>query len=83
MTTINIADFKDHLSEVLERVEAGEEITVCRRQQPVAVLRPVPKAEAPRTWADVRGWMDDREADQLQKDVSKLRRARPRNPFAA
>lgn len=41
MTTINIAEAKAHLSEVLHRVENGETIIVSRRNQPVAEIRPV------------------------------------------
>ena len=39
--TINIADAKAHLADYLRRVEAGETITIARRNKPVAELRPV------------------------------------------
>ncbi len=41
ITTINIADAKAHLTDYLRRVEAGETLTIARRNKPVAELRPV------------------------------------------
>lgn len=38
MTTVNIHEAKTHLSRLLERVEAGEEITIARAGKPVADL---------------------------------------------
>lgn len=38
-----VAEAKAHLSEILERVEAGARITVTRRGIPVAVIGPVSK----------------------------------------
>ena len=38
METISIADTKTHLSELLTRVESGEEIVITRRGKPVARL---------------------------------------------
>lgn len=38
MTTISVAEAKNHLSELIARVEAGEEIAVTRRGKPVARL---------------------------------------------
>ena len=34
--TVNIHEAKTHLSRLVERVEAGEEITICRAGRPVA-----------------------------------------------
>lgn len=42
MVEINIHDAKTHLSELLVRVEAGETAILCRRNRPVAELRPLP-----------------------------------------
>lgn len=45
MGTYNIAEAKAHLSEILNRVEAGERVTITRRGTPVAALvRPSSKA---------------------------------------
>ncbi|MDQ2907995.1 MAG: type II toxin-antitoxin system Phd/YefM family antitoxin [Candidatus Eremiobacteraeota bacterium] len=43
MTTskVNVANFKAHVSTYLGRVQAGETVTVCRRNVPIAELRPV------------------------------------------
>lgn len=41
MATINLADAKAHLSELVDRVEAGEWIVITRRGKPVARLAPV------------------------------------------
>jgi prevent-host-death family protein len=41
MTNIPVAEAKNHLSELIARVEAGEEIAVTRRGKPVARLVPV------------------------------------------
>lgn len=41
MNRVNIADARAHLSRYLSRVEAGETITLCRRNVPVAEIRPI------------------------------------------
>lgn len=41
MTEAGIRDLRDHLSRYLERVQAGEELTVTDRGRPVARLVPV------------------------------------------
>jgi prevent-host-death family protein len=43
MIRVNVHEVKAHLSEYLARVEAGETVTICRRNTPVAELRPVKK----------------------------------------
>jgi prevent-host-death family protein len=39
MTTVTVHEAKTKLSELLRRVEAGEEIVIARGDKPVAVLR--------------------------------------------
>jgi prevent-host-death family protein len=39
---VNLHEAKAHLSELLDRVEAGETVVICRRNKPVAELKPVP-----------------------------------------
>ena len=39
--TVNIHEAKTHLSRLLERVQAGEEITISKAGKPVAVLVPI------------------------------------------
>jgi len=41
MQTVSVANTKSHLSELLDRVEKGEEIVVTRRGRPVARLSPI------------------------------------------
>lgn len=40
-TMLNVHDAKTHLSRYLARVEDGETIVLCRRNHPIAELRPV------------------------------------------
>ncbi len=42
MNAVGGFDAKTHLSDLLDRVEAGEEIVITRRGKPVARLSPVP-----------------------------------------
>jgi prevent-host-death family protein len=44
MIRVNIADVKARLSRYLEAVEAGETIVLCRRNVPIAEIRPIRKA---------------------------------------
>jgi prevent-host-death family protein len=41
MTKINIHEAKTHLSRYLEQVERGETVVVCKRNLPVAEIRPI------------------------------------------
>ena len=45
---VNIHEAKTHLSRLVERVEAGEEITLARAGRPVARLVPYRRASLPR-----------------------------------
>jgi prevent-host-death family protein len=51
---VNIHDAKTHLSRLVERVEAGEEITIARAGRPVARLVPL-QAARPRMLGALRG----------------------------
>ena len=42
MYKVNISDAKAHFSRHLERVQRGETVLVCRRNVPIAEIRPVP-----------------------------------------
>lgn len=39
-TTVNVHEAKTHLSRLLARVEAGEEIVIARAGKPIAILAP-------------------------------------------
>ncbi len=41
MLLVNIHDAKTHLSEYLNRLDTEQEIVLCKRNVPVAVIRPV------------------------------------------
>lgn len=41
MIRINVHEAKTHLSRYLEKVEDGETVIICRRNEPVAEIRPV------------------------------------------
>ena len=43
MLKVNIADAKAHLSQYLQSVERGETVVLCRRNVPVAEIRPLPR----------------------------------------
>ncbi|HEB81089.1 MAG TPA: type II toxin-antitoxin system prevent-host-death family antitoxin [Chromatiales bacterium] len=43
MIMLNIHEAKARLSEMLVKVEAGETVVVCRRNKPVAEIRPLPR----------------------------------------
>ncbi|MFH5208186.1 type II toxin-antitoxin system Phd/YefM family antitoxin [Antrihabitans spumae] len=42
MSEVNVRELRNHGGEVLDRVSAGESITVVRSGTPVAELRPIP-----------------------------------------
>ena len=51
---VNVYEAKTHLSKLLERVEAGEEIVIARNGRPVARLVPTQRTRPPRVpgaWA--------------------------------
>ncbi len=56
MIQVNIQQAKTHLSRYVDRVVAGETVVLCRRNQPVAEIRPLrqPTAE-PRPFGLAKG----------------------------
>jgi prevent-host-death family protein len=46
MIRINIHEVKAHFSRYLDRVAAGETVVVCKRNHPVAEIRPIPARRA-------------------------------------
>lgn len=45
MMKLNIHEAKTHLSKYLAKLKAGERIVLCRRNQPVAEITPLPEAQ--------------------------------------
>ena len=43
MTKLNIHEAKTHLSKYLRKVEAGEEVLLCRNGEPIAKIIPFPQ----------------------------------------
>ena len=56
MSRISFADAKAHLSELVDRVEAGESIEITRRGKSVARLTPVPSPRKPIDVAQLRAF---------------------------
>lgn len=56
MNTMNMADAKAHLSEVLDRVEKGERITITRRGKVVAEIVPPEKKLTKINLAEIRAF---------------------------
>jgi prevent-host-death family protein len=54
MSTITVAEAKAHLSEVLDRVERGEEVVITRRGKPVARVSQVQQPKEPIDFAGIR-----------------------------
>ncbi len=54
MGGVNLADAKAHLSELVDRVEAGDSIDITRRGKPVARLVPVAQPRRPVDLAQLR-----------------------------
>jgi len=48
MEQVNVHEAKSHLSRLLDRVEAGEEILIARAGRPVARLSPYKAEDTPR-----------------------------------
>ena len=55
MATVSIHAAKTHLSRLLARVEAGEEIVLTRSKQPIAKLVPFAPAASKRKFGALRG----------------------------
>jgi prevent-host-death family protein len=83
MKEVNTHEAKTHLSRLLRRVAAGEEITIANRGVPVARLVPVPPKKAPRVLGIFRGEFsvpDDFDAP-LPDDILDLFEGRKKKRF--
>lgn len=69
MDVVNVHEAKTHLSELLVRVEAGEEIVIARRGRPIATLAPHrPTRRVPGRMKG-RIWMSDDFDDPLPEEI--------------
>ena len=68
---VNMHEAKTHLSRLVERVEAGEEIVIGRSGKPVAKLVPYVDARPARRPGALKGkiWIADDFDDDLPNDV--------------
>ena len=72
---VNIHAAKTHLSRLVERVEAGEEITIARAGRPVAKLVPYRRRTEPRTPGLLKGQIklaDDWDSPELNAQIAAL-----------
>lgn len=71
MKTVNVHEAKTHLSRLLARVEAGEEVVIARAGRPVARLVPVGAPAAGRVLGADAGrlWIAD-DFDELPDEVT-------------
>jgi prevent-host-death family protein len=69
MLTVNVAQAKARLSEILDRVENGGEVLIARRGQPIARLCPAKRAKKPIDFAA----LDSVRARQPLSRVSSVR----------
>jgi prevent-host-death family protein len=72
--TVNVYDAKTHLSRLLDRVAAGEEIVIARAGKPVARLVPMPPANTRRLglWSHIPPPPDSFFFDPLPEDELRL-----------
>jgi len=72
--TVGAFEAKTHLSDLLQRVEAGERITITKHGRPVANLVPISEPPTSRDWktfwerVDSRGLKTDR-ATSIKADI--------------
>jgi prevent-host-death family protein len=73
METVNIHEAKTHFSRLVERVQAGEEVTIARAGRPVARLVPLPPKVARRSPGSARGLIEvgDDFDEPLPEDVQR------------
>jgi prevent-host-death family protein len=72
---VNIHEAKTHLSRLVERVEAGEEITLARAGRPVARLVPYRPRQEPRKLGIWKGkvWTaDDWDSPETNAEIAQL-----------
>jgi prevent-host-death family protein len=70
---VNIHEAKTHLSRLVERAAAGEEIVIAKAGRPMARLVPYDRPKAPRQlggWAG-RVWIAD-DFDEVDEEIARL-----------
>jgi prevent-host-death family protein len=75
MAMVNTHEAKTHLSRLLERVAAGEEIVIGRAGKPVAKLVPYSEPKKPRQFGAWKGkvWLaPDWDSEETNKEIERL-----------
>ena len=74
MVTVTIHAAKTHLSRLIERAEAGEEIVIARRNRPVVRLVPVERSHPERRFGSMKGkvWVGPEFFEPLPEDELRL-----------
>lgn len=75
MATFNIHEAKTHLSRLLERLAAGEEIVIAKAGKPVAKLIPFTENKEPRKPGAWKGriWLaPDWDSDETNEEIARL-----------
>ena len=79
--SVNVAEAKKRLSDLLGRVAyGGESVLITRRGRPMARLVPPEPPEAGESLAGVRGWLEDQDPffDHVDRAVAARARHSPR-----
>ena len=75
MATFNIHEAKTHLSRLIERLAAGEEIVIAKAGKPVAKLVPFTENKEPRRAGSLKGkiWLaPDWDSDETNEEIARL-----------
>jgi prevent-host-death family protein len=74
LATVNVHEAKTHLSKLLARVAAGEEIIIAKAGQPIARLSPVKQVSGKRKLGNAAGkaWMAEDFDAPLPEDLQEL-----------
>ena len=72
MENVGAYEAKTHLSELLDRVEAGEVIAISRHGRPVAVLCPAPGTQRPNPSVAIRRLTELRKGVHLKGSLRAL-----------
>jgi prevent-host-death family protein len=72
---VNIHEAKTHLSRLVERVEAGEEVVIARAGRPVARLVPYVRQQElrkPGAWKGKIKFAEDWDSPEVNAEIAKL-----------
>jgi prevent-host-death family protein len=75
MVVVNMHEAKTHLSRLVERSAAGEEVVIAKAGRPVAKLVPYTERRQPRRLGALRGrlWMaPDWDSDEVNEEITRV-----------